>query len=112
MEQTNLNWLEEESKQLNSGFEGEKLPALKLEPNKVVEIEVDFTKPFQKWNDTIHKSVKAIIPVSSNSTKLNFWLNVKNPLYGQIVQAGKEGKSKLKIIQTGSKQDTRYSLVN
>ena len=114
MTEQQTNWLEQEIAELSqtqtSTFE--KLPSLKLLPNKITEITVDFSKPFQKWNDSIHKSTKAIIPVTSAGQKMNFWLNVKNPLYAQLCQAGKSGKTTFKIIQTGTAQDTKYNLVD
>ena len=108
------NWLDQEIAELTTTNPTtfEKLPSLKLLPNKITEIEVDFSLPFQKWNDSIHKSTKAIIPVTSAGTKMNFWLNVKNPLYGLICNAGKKGQCKFKIIQTGTAQDTKYNLVD
>jgi hypothetical protein len=107
------NWLDAEIAELTtqSTTTFEKLPSLKLTPNKIVEVTVDFSQPFQKWNDSIHKSTKAIIPVTSTGAKMNFWLNVKNPLYWQICNAGKLGKTQFKIIQTGTAQDTKYNLV-
>lgn len=113
MTDTQTNWLDQEiaDMEINSTSTFEKLPSLKLTPNKVVEIEVDFSKPFQKWADRIHKSTKAIIPITSAGTKMNFWLNVKNPLYAQLCSAGKKGTTKFKIIQTGTAQDTKYNLV-
>ena len=114
MVETQTNWLDAEVAELttNQPTQFEKLPSLKLQPNKITEIEVDFALPFQKWNDSIHKSTKAIIPVTTAGTKMNFWLNVKNPLYAQICQAGKRGQVKFKIIQTGTAQDTKYNLVD
>ena len=108
------NWLDQEIAELtaNTNTTFEKLPSLKLLPNKIVEVEVDFSQPFQKWADRIHKSTKAIIPVTSAGTKMNFWLNVKNPLYAQICTAGKNKQTKFKIIQTGTAQDTKYNLVD
>lgn len=113
MTETQTNWLEQEIAELTSTSEisFEKLPSLKLVPNKIAEIEVDFSKPFQKWADKIHKSTKAIIPITSEGIKMNFWLNVKNPLYGQLCNAGKNGQTKFKVLQTGNKQDTKYNLV-
>lgn len=112
--ETQQNWLDVEIAELsqNTTTQFEKLPSLKLLPNKITEIEVDFSAPFQKWNDSIHKSTKAIIPITSNGVKMNFWLNVKNPLYGQICNAGKNNQTKFKIIQTGTAQDTKYNLVD
>lgn len=112
-DQQNLAWLEEEIKATQSGTSSnfEKLPSLKLLPNKITEITVDFSQPFAKWADKIHKQTKAIVPVTSNGTKMNFWLNVKNPLYAQICNAGKAGKTTFKILQTGSQAETKYNLV-
>lgn len=105
------NWLDEEIKAKGTTQNYEQLPTLKLQPNKLTEIEVDFSKPFQKWTDPVNKNIKAIIPIISNSTKMNFWLNTRNPLYGQILEQGKAGKNKFKILQTGSQKDTKYNLV-
>src|SRR6266850_7105807 len=47
------NWLDEETKTLNSTANfGEKLPSLKLETNTVTEFTVDFSAPFKKWSKT------------------------------------------------------------
>lgn len=105
------NWLEEELKQNSSPLPYDKRPALKLIPNKVVELDVDFSKPFYKWEDRIHKSFKAVIPVKVNGENLSFWVNVKNPIYRQICEKGKAGITKIKIVQTGSQAETRYNLV-
>ena len=106
------NWLDEELNSVQSPSPYEKRPALKMQPNKIVEMEIDFSKPFYKWEDKIHKSFKAVIPITVNGEKLHFWVNTRNPLYREICQKGKAGITKLKIIQTGSQQDTRYNLVD
>lgn len=110
--QEQLNWLDEELKQTGRPT-FEQLPSLKLMPNKLVEIEVDFSKPFQKWTGTQGKKevTKAIIPVVVNGEKLNFWLNVRNPLYHTLCEKGKAGTNKFKIIQIGVQDDTKYNLV-
>ncbi len=105
------NWLEDELKTTNAPTPYEKRPALKITPNKVVEIDVDFSKPFYKWEDKIHKSFKAVIPITLKDEKMYFWVNIKNPIYRQICEKGKSGITKLKIVQTGSQADTRYNLV-
>jgi hypothetical protein len=105
------DWLAKEIEE-NKGqaFDGEKLPALKLEENKITEIEVDFSKPFDKWTaeDGV---VKKIVPVVVKEEKFVWWVNVKNPIYSQILQKGEEGTNKFKILQTGNQQSTRYTIV-
>ena len=111
-EQQITNWLDKELEQTQSPSPYEKRPALKLQPNKVVELDVDFSQPFYKWEDKIHKSFKAVIPVKVNGEELSFWVNTKNPLYRQICEKGKSGITKIKIVQTGSQANTRYNLVD
>jgi len=110
-EQPVTNWLDEEANALNISIEiGERLPSLKLEQNKIVTFTVDFTNPFVKW--TSEEGVnKAIIPVTHDGVKKNLWLNVKNPLYGQIIEAGKRGQSIFRVFTTGTQKDTRYALI-
>ena len=114
-EQTNLNWLQEENKTLQQNIptQYEKLPSLKLEENKVTELTIDFSKPFEKWTgDQSGKSkTKAIIPVTENNERKIFWLNVRNPVYREIIKLGAEGKNTLKIMATGTQQNTKYILV-
>src|SRR3990167_10010396 len=115
-EQTNIqkNWIDEEIANATLPPKYEQLPALKLQPNKLVEIDIDISKPFEMWNgsDSKGKSVtKKIIPVTFNGQRMNFWLNVKNPLYRELLEKIKKGQTKFKILQTGMQADTRYNLV-
>ncbi len=112
-EHKETNWLDEEADTLNSqtDYDGEKLPALKFEENKVTSFSVDFSEPFRKWNDVANNTKKAIIPVTSKGDKMVLWLNVKNPLYAEIVLAGKDGQTNFKVMQTGNQKDTKYNLV-
>lgn len=109
---TTNNWLDKELetfKQTESTFKS--LPSLKLVPNVITEIDVDFSKPFDKWNDEVNNVMKAIIPVKVNGTSMSFWLNVRNPLYFELVKAGKEGQTHFKILQTGTQKNTKYTIV-
>jgi hypothetical protein len=113
-EQQNINWLEEESKKLTIPTEYEELPSLKLTPNVIADITIDFSKPFQEWvspEDGGKKVTKKIIPVVVNGQRMNWWLNVKNPVYREIVNAGKSGQTKFKVLQTGTQANTKYVLV-
>ena len=106
------DWLQSEAKEIEENkFSGELLPALSLEEGKVTTFEVDFGKPFEKWTDPDSKMLKKIIPVTHNEQKMVLWLNVKNPLYGEIVAAGVKGQKVFKVMRTGQKQNTRYTLV-
>ena len=107
---TAQNWLDEECKNNStSGFTGEKLPTLKLEQNKITKFSIDFTTPFNKWSDG--KITKAIIPVTHKNEKKNIWLNVKNPLYKEIIERGRKGQTEFAVSTVGSQSDTRYTIV-
>ena len=61
-----IDWLNEELKEVEkTAFNEERAPALKLEENKITEITVDFSKPFEKWVDMENDTIKKIIPVKS-----------------------------------------------
>jgi len=111
MEEQITNWLEEEEKNLQEPKEFETLPSLVLEENKVVEFEVDFSNPFEQWQDTANGVIKKIIPVVHEGERKNFWLNVKNPTYREIIVAGKLGTTKFKVMRTGQKKDTKYNII-
>lgn len=106
------NWLTEELENTKqTSFDGEKKPALKLEENKIVELTVDFTNPFEKWVDDENNSVKKIIPVKVGEVDFVWWLNVKNPIYHKIIEQGVSGQTVFKVLQTGSQKNTKYTLV-
>ena len=109
----NTNWLQEEAEQNKSqtDFDGETFPALKFEEGKITSFTVDFTEPFRKWDDLTNNTKKAIIPVTSNEEKMVLWLNVKNPLYSELVNKGLAGQTDFKVMQTGNQQNTKYNVV-
>jgi len=117
MEETetqNNDWLKQEAETLKeSAFDGERKPALKLEENKLVTMTIDFAEPFQKWEDNSDgkSTVKKIIPVKVGEVELVWWLNVKNPIYGEIIKKGAEGQTVFKVMQTGIQDKTKYNLV-
>lgn len=107
-------WLEDELAQFNDTKQDyEELPSLKLSPNVVTEITIDFSNPFTSWTgEQGDKTVtKKIIPVTVNGTKMNWWLNVKNPVYQEILKAGKNNQSTIKVLQTGTQANTKYVIV-
>jgi len=110
--QQTKDWLKKEQEELDQNkFDGEQLPALKLEDGKLTEFEVDFSKEFDKWKDPDSGVVKKIIPVLHEGEKKCFWLSTKNPTYSEIIKLGATGQTKFKILRTGQKQHTRYNLV-
>ena len=108
------NWLDKEAETLGSGsnFTGEKLPAMKFVENKISTFDVDFSKPFDKYDDDENKSIKAIIPVTESGEKKIWWCNIKNPVYAKVIHAGRTGQTQFKLMQIGSKKATRYELVD
>lgn len=112
--QPQKSWLDEESEELAKGFTGERLPYMKFEENKIIEIDVDFSKPFANHTDKGmdgKEKTKAIIPVTHNGERKNWWLNKSNPTYRELVTLGKVGQTHFKILQTGNQQNTKYVLV-
>jgi hypothetical protein len=115
MTQNNIpesTWREEEAKEITTRANYEELPSLKLQPNVITEIVIDFSKPFEKWtgNDAKGQPItKKIIPCSVNGVRMNFWLNVKNPIYAEIIKA--QGQTTFKILQTGTQAKTQYQIV-
>ena len=106
------DWINEELEEIKqNSFDGEKKPALKLEEGKIVTMTIDFSEPFQKWEDKEKGTIKKIIPVRVGEADLVWWLNVKNPIYGKIMEQAKEGKNVFKVLQTGSQDKTTYNLV-
>jgi len=104
------NWLNEEAEKLKeTSFDGERKPALKLEEKKLVTMTIDFSEPFQKWTDG--DVTKKIIPVHVGDVDFVWWLNVKNPIYGEIIKKGSEGQTVFKVMQTGTQDKTQYNLV-
>ena len=108
-----LNWMDEELKQLNNEKQlTERKPAIKLEENKIYELEIDFSKPWDKWINPEDGNIKKILPVKYAGIDSVWFLNIKNPCYRQILELGKKGQKKFKIIRSGIAKATRYNLVN
>ena len=110
---TQTDWLAKEEELFKNTVttQFEQLPSLKLVQNELTEIDVDFSKPFQKWTDESTGTIKAIIPVTKQNVKMNFWLNIKNPLYVELIRAGRNNITHFKILQTGTLKNTKYTLV-
>ncbi len=107
------NWLDDELTEVKeNSFDGERKPALVLEENKTIEMTIDFSKPFEKWVDNENDALKKIIPVRVGEVDLVWWLNVKNPVYHQIIEKGSKGQTVFKVLQTGNKKTTKYILVD
>jgi len=107
------DWLKQEAEQINVHDDYDELPSLQFEENKIITFDVDFSNPFNKWagKQGNKEVMKAIIPVTEKGEKKNLWLNVKNPLYGDIVKRGANGQINFKVMQVGNKADTKYNIV-
>lgn len=106
-------WLDEELGKHTTPAQYEELPSLKLQPNEVTELVIDFSRPFESWTgEQSGKTItKKIIPLSVNGVRKNWWINVKNPFYREILISGKNGVTTLKVLQTGKQAETKYVLV-
>ena len=104
-------WMKQELEELEKNKpEGEYPEALQLEEGKVTEFEIEFGKEFEKW-ESEDGIIKKIIPVVHGGQQKVLWVNVKNPLYRQLIEAGSTGQRTFKVMRTGQKKATRYTLV-
>lgn len=114
MTEEQTNWLDAE---LNSLVEHNETAStypesLKLIENKITEVEIDFSKQFEKKPNKMNPNTKQVlIPCKVAGKSYTFWLNVQNPLFRELLTQAKSGKSKFKILRTGKQKDTRYTLV-
>ena len=110
-EEQNNNWLKDELAKMKEQAPTADYPeALEFPEGKITTFTVDFSKEFVKWQgDDV---VKKIIPVTDVSgTPKVIWLNVRNPLYKQILEAGEKGQKLFKVLRTGEKKATRYAII-
>lgn len=111
MEQTNLSWLQQEEQQLQQNTtDYEKLESLQLKDGTMVTFTVDASKKFEEWKDD-KGTIKKIIPVLHKGVRKNFWLNVKNPLYRELISLLVKGELDFTVATTGTQKDTVYKLV-
>lgn len=116
MEQQNLSWLQEENTQLqNQQGSYEKIDGLVLTDGTFTTITVDASKPFKEYVKD-EKTTKKIIPVLQHTAKEGdlkklWWLNVKNPIYKELIQKLSAGQTKFTIATTGKQEKTQYSFV-
>jgi len=105
-------WLKQEIEEVkeNSSFDGDRLPALELLENKNTTFTVDTSAPFQKWVDN-DGNIKKIVPVSQGANRFVLWINVRNPVYKLMLEKLEKGEKEMTIFRTGTKQNTRYTLV-
>ena len=104
-------WLKEELVKLEeSSHIGDYPEPLKFEEGKIIYFNVKIGEKFKKWEG--EDVVKRIIPViDEEGNEKVIWLNVKNPLYTEIVKAAVEGRTSFKVLRTGQKKDTRYTVI-
>jgi len=111
-QKVDMSWIDKEIAEQQSNKPIDRKPALKLEENKIYEMDIDFSKPWDKWTNPEDGSVKKILPVKYAGIDSVWFLNIKNPCYRQILELGKKGQRKFKVIRLGQAKATKYSLVN
>jgi hypothetical protein len=115
-EQNNItNWLDNEIAATSEGKVYEKLPTVQFVENKIITLEIGFDKQFEKWTGESRgrngQVTKAIIPCLQDGQLKNWWLNVKNPAYSELIKKGRAGQRVFKVLQVGSQQTTQYKFV-
>ena len=107
-----MTWIEQELTNLHSTATptGEKLPSLKLESGKITKFSIDFSNKFNTWTSP-DGVTKAIVPVTHKGEKKNLWVNIKNPLYSQLIQRGAKGQKDFAVSTVGNQKETRYTIV-
>ena len=107
-------WLEEEAKRLEEEtpvYDDDREPLI-LEDKKVTEFIIQVKKEDWKEYTGDDNSKKKIIPVVHDHKEKIFFLNVRNPVYKEIVLKLKAGTRAFKIMRTGINKQTRYTLVD
>lgn len=107
------DWIKQELDDVEENkFNGEVVQPLKFEEGKITKFVIkSVEKPFDKWIEKETGLVKKIIPVEHEGENKKLWLNTRNPLYGELLKRLHKGQTEFKVIQTGTKDKTRYSLV-
>lgn len=116
-EQGNItNWLDEEIQHTTNGTVYTKLPTVQFVENKIIVLDIGFDKPFEKWTGDSRgrtgQVTKAIIPCLQDGQLKNWWLNIKNPTYSEIIKRGKAGQRTFKLLQVGTQATTQYKIVD
>ena len=110
------DWIKEELATIGTpNGNTERLPSFKLQSGKVVSFRIDDSQPFGEYKDEAKGVIKKIIPVEGKQDgvegRYNLWLNVKNPLYKQLLDGLVKGQKKFWVSTIGTQDQTRYELV-
>lgn len=113
------DWLEEALKEMDKNTEYEKKESLKLAQDAPTNFVVSIDQEWRKWQETRDGKIKfsKIIPVVHDGEEKVFWLNVKNPVYTQLLDMAKKAREEGRmdfpvcIFKTGTQQDTKYTIV-
>jgi formyltetrahydrofolate hydrolase len=113
VEQTKVpEWILEENAKIEASEQIERLPVLKFEEKKITQFKVDFSNKFEEFPDKFKEGgIRVKIPVEQKGVKMVLFVNKKNPIYWDILRKAKKGVTEFKIIQTGTKKETKYSIV-
>ena len=110
---TQESWIQEELSKLkmNQELNSERKQPLKFEENTTIEFSIDASEPFKEWYDEENLTTKKIIPCKMGTEEYVWWLNVKNPVYTQIMEKIAEGQMTFKLMRTGKGKASRYVFV-
>jgi hypothetical protein len=105
-------WILAESKSLELP-QLQKQETLDFVEGTIYEIIVDFSLPFAKVQSKYNENVtQAVVPVKYQGKDMIWWVNIKNPIYKQLIDLAKIGKNAIKVVRTGKLKATRYNIVN
>jgi len=94
-----------------SNFDEDDTPNFKFEDeNKIYEITI-LPEEFGEWIDNESGVKKKIIKVEVEKVTYKWWLNVKNPVFGEIIKGSLEGQMTFKVMRQGDKKNTKYIVV-
>ena len=84
---------------------------MQLEDGKITSFVIEVKEDWKKYVGDDGGTRKIVTVIHDHKEKIWF-LNTRNPLYKEIVLKLKEGTRSFKIMRTGKRKDTRYTLVN
>ena len=109
--QTNIqDWVKQELETTKPNQTYDKIPALKLEDGTITSFEVLTEIPPGIYTSE-EGTIKRILAIMHKGERKNLWLNVKNPLYRDILMQLDSGNKKFTVSTTGKQKETRYTLV-
>ena len=103
-------WEQELAKPKSQSENFDQTGAMKLESGKTTKFTLDLSRTIKEWTAD-DGTIKKIIPVTFKGEPKVLFVNVKNPLYSQLLERVKAGKLEVSVSTTGSAKQTRYSIM-